>query len=54
VNANVQQVAAGGTSSSSEHYHIVGTFGPPASSGAARSEHYQLQGGLTGAGLNVP
>lgn len=53
VNASVQQVAPGGTSSSSEHYHLVGTVAPPVSSTASKSEHYQLQGGLTGAGLNI-
>ncbi len=54
VNATVQQIAPGGHAASSAHYQIVGTVGAAADSTAAKSAHYMMQGGLTGAGVNVP
>ncbi len=54
VNSSVQQVAAGGTSAASERYRVVGTLGSPLYETASKSERYQLQGGLVGAGLNIP
>lgn len=54
VNASVQQIAPGGHFSSSAHYQLVATVGPAADSSAAKSAHYMMQGGLTGAGINLP
>jgi hypothetical protein len=50
----VQQIAPGGQAASSAHYQIVGTVGPGPDSSAAQSAHYRMQGGVTGAGINVP
>ena len=54
VNATVQQIAPGGQAASSAHYQIVGTVGAGPDSSIAQSAHYRMQGGLTGAGINVP
>jgi hypothetical protein len=54
VNATVQQIAPGAQAASSAHYQIVGTVGAGPDSSAATSAHYMMQGGLTGAGINVP
>jgi hypothetical protein len=54
VNATVQQTAPGGSASASAHYQLVATVGAPVYSSAAKSAHYTMQGGLTGAALNIP
>ena len=54
VNASVQQIAPGGQVSSSAHYQLVATVEASADSSAAKSAHYMMQGGLTGAGINIP
>jgi hypothetical protein len=54
VNATVQQLAPGAGASSSSHYQLVATVGATPDNSAARSAHYMMQGGLTGASINVP
>jgi hypothetical protein len=54
VNATVQQTAPGASASASAHYQLVATVGAPVYSSAAKSAHYTMQGGLTGAALNIP
>jgi hypothetical protein len=54
VNATVQQTASGASASASAHYQLVATVGAPVYSSAAKSAHYTMQGGLTGAALNIP
>jgi len=54
VNASVQQTAPGASGSASAHYQLVATVGAPVYSSAAKSVHYTMQGGLTGAALNIP
>lgn len=54
VNATVQQTAPGASASTSAHYQLVATVGAPVYSSAAKSAHYTMQGGLTGAALNIP
>jgi hypothetical protein len=54
VNATVQQVAPGAQAAASAHYRIVGSVGGGPDSSAAQSAHHMMQGGLTGAGINVP
>jgi hypothetical protein len=54
VTATVQQTAPGASASASAHYQLVGTVGAPVYSSAAKSSHYTMQGGLTGASLNIP
>jgi hypothetical protein len=54
VTATVQQTAPAASASASAHYQLVATVGAPVYSSAAKSAHYGMQGGLTGAALNIP
>jgi hypothetical protein len=52
--APVQQFAPVGGVSTSAHYSLVFTLGPSSDSTAAVSQHYRLQGGLSGADITLP